>query len=358
MLSAVLADPASVLCYSARLLRPFVSVLSESGSLDPSAARSLAAIDPDTRVPIGTVERQLRLAIEITGDVDLGLRAGASMSIGDCSALDYATSTAANVREAVETAMRYMRLANEALRMRLSLDAERAVLVMDSALPMQRASADFMMAGFYGCHVRSWPHGESRVVCMFAHPKPAQLAAYERAFAGATLEFGAPFYGFSFARATLELPLESADPRLHEMATKYASLVLSTLPAEPGTLSAEVRRLLPSELAQGRATAEAMARRLHMSLRTLGRRLEAEGTSYKQILDEVRHKLALHHLSRSDISIPEVACLLGFADVTTFHRAFKRWTHSTPGAYRAAQRREPLRTLAVDLAGALRKPAS
>lgn len=354
----MVADPASVLCYSARLVRPFVSVLLESGSLTPDAAERLSAIDPDTRVPIGIVEHQLRMAIDITGDVDLGLRAGACMSIGDCSALDYATSTAANVREAVETAMRYMRLANEALRIRLSIEGERAVLAMESALPMQRASADFLMAGFYTCHVRSWPHGTSRVVCMFAHPKPARLAEYERAFVGAELEFEAPFYGFSFARSTLDLPLESADPRLHEMATKYASLVLSTLPSEPGTLSAEVRRLLPSELAQGRATAQAMARRLHMSLRTLGRRLEAEGTSYKLILDEVRHKLALHHLSRSDISIPEVACLLGFADVTTFHRAFKRWTQSTPGAYRATQQSTPLRTLSVDLTAVLRKPAS
>jgi AraC-like DNA-binding protein len=97
----------------------------------------------------------------------------------------------------------------------------------------------------------------------------------------------------------------------------------------------EVRKLLPSELAQGRTDANNIARKMKMSVRTLGRRLEDEGTTYRLLLDEVRKELAHSQLVRLDVSIPEVACLLGFSDVTAFHRAFKRWTGQTPGSYRA-----------------------
>jgi AraC-like DNA-binding protein len=96
-----------------------------------------------------------------------------------------------------------------------------------------------------------------------------------------------------------------------------------------------VRTLLPEELAQGRAEARNVARKLNLSVRTLGRRLGQEGTTYKLLLDEVRKELAYSHLSGLERSRPEVASLLGFSDVTAFHRAFKRWTGQTPGNYRA-----------------------
>jgi AraC-like DNA-binding protein len=334
--TAVIPGSAKPLCYSAHLVWPFVRLLQQRGLVLPIAADKLDTIDRDMRVPIVFAEKQLELAIANTGDASLGLLAGGSMTTGDCPALDYAISTAANVREAVETAMRHARLANDALSIQLEVTGDRALLRVASTLSLQCASAEFLMAGLFTSHVRTWPHGASELHCLFAHPRPAHASAYESTFVGAQLEFDAACYGFSFASRTLEQPMPGADPRLHAMAKKYASLVLANLPATQALLSEDIRRLLPTELAQGRADARAIAHKLHLSLRTMGRRLEEEGTSYKAVLDDVRHKLALHHLARSDVSIPEVAWLLGFADVTTFHRAFKRWTQQTPGSYRAA----------------------
>jgi AraC-like DNA-binding protein len=262
------------------------------------------------------------------------------MTTGDCPALDYAMSTAANVREAVETAMRHARLANDALSIELEVSGDRALLRVASLLPMSRASADFLMAGLYTTHVRRWPLGDAPLHALFTHAEPEDAGDYARTFPGALLSFGAPCYGFSFAAAALDRPTPDADPRLHELTRKYASLALADLPALEASLSEKVRGLLPAELAQGRADAALIARKLRLSLRTLGRRLEEEGTTYKALLDEVRRKLALHHLGRSEASIAEVACLLGFADVTTFHRAFKRWTGETPGGYRERLRSE------------------
>jgi AraC-like DNA-binding protein len=103
-------------------------------------------------------------------------------------------------------------------------------------------------------------------------------------------------------------------------ATKYANVVLKDLPS-PQLHCDQIRKLLHTELAQGRSDARNVARKLRMSVRTLGRRLEEEGTTYKLLLDEVRKDLAYSHLVRLDLSIPDVAYLLGFSDVTAFHRA-------------------------------------
>ncbi|MFT3923355.1 MAG: AraC family transcriptional regulator ligand-binding domain-containing protein [Myxococcales bacterium] len=329
---------ASTPCYSARLLFPFASVLKERGVMLPLAAGAIDALDPDLRVPIQVAEGYLVSAIQLSGDHALGLAAGRIMTTGDCPAIDYAVSSAANVREAVSVATRHARLANDALTIALETEGSRAALRMHSSLPLHRASSDFMMASFYACHVVHWPHPTGSVRCSFAHAAPVDRSAYERTFPGVELVFDAANFSFEFDAAVLDMPLHSADPRLHAMAKKYADFALADLPS-PQIHRVEVKKLLPAELAQGRTEARNIARKLKVSVRTLGRRLEHEGTTYKALLEEVRQELAMSHLLRLDVSIPEIAGLLGFSDVTAFHRAFKRWTGQTPGAYRA--RRAP-----------------
>ena len=84
-----------------------------------------------------------------------------------------------------------------------------------------------------------------------------------------------------------------------------------------------------------------IAARLHMSARSLQRRLQSEGTSFAEVLSDLRRDMALRYLQDQRISIGEVAFLLGFLDVTAFHRAFKRWTGSTPAEYRRSARSGP-----------------
>jgi AraC-like DNA-binding protein len=79
-----------------------------------------------------------------------------------------------------------------------------------------------------------------------------------------------------------------------------------------------------------KGSARVFAPRLHMSPRTLHRRLEEEGTSFRQVLTEVRRELAARHLSERRLAIGEIAFLLGFSEPSAFHRAFKRWTGHGP----------------------------
>ncbi len=96
-----------------------------------------------------------------------------------------------------------------------------------------------------------------------------------------------------------------------------------------------VRGVLLEMLPGGQSSVEAAARRLHMSTRSLQRRLQAEGTRFQDVLDKTRQELARHYLVNSTACVAEIALLLGFRDSNSFHRAFKTWTGTTPGAFRA-----------------------
>ncbi|WP_158597994.1 AraC family transcriptional regulator [Noviherbaspirillum saxi] len=84
----------------------------------------------------------------------------------------------------------------------------------------------------------------------------------------------------------------------------------------------------------GRISVEQVAKALHISVRTLCRRLESENTSFRQVKDEVRRALAMDRLSNSQVPLAAIAHELGFGDVSSFHRAFRAWTGITPNAYR------------------------
>ena len=88
----------------------------------------------------------------------------------------------------------------------------------------------------------------------------------------------------------------------------------------------------------GDARMDAIAGNLAISRQTLFRRLKAEGTTFENVLDELRHKLALHYLADRKVSINETAYLLGFSEPAAFSRAFKRWTGSSPRAHAALSR--------------------
>jgi len=103
-----------------------------------------------------------------------------------------------------------------------------------------------------------------------------------------------------------------------------------------------VRRVVAAELRQGRPTSGIVARRLRMSRRTLVRRLASEGTTFSQLLDDLRRELAVHLMTRAGkLSLFDVAKSLGFGHVQAFHRSFKRWTGSTPCRYRDSVERGP-----------------
>jgi AraC-like DNA-binding protein len=168
----------------------------------------------------------------------------------------------------------------------------------------------------------------------FAHPRPPDLAPLYRFFATRDLEFGAVSSGFALPRAALDLPMKSGDPRLLATAEDLAEVALRAQP-RPSAFGALVATRVEAMLSTD-ASIDAVARAMHMSPRTLQRRLDEEGARFSELLDSVRETLARRWLTEETRTLSEIGYALGFADLATFSRAFKRWTGKPPGAWRRA----------------------
>ena len=132
----------------------------------------------------------------------------------------------------------------------------------------------------------------------------------------------------------LDTPCAKADPGLLAILDRHAAELLARIPS-PNSLADRVRSILIRELRGGDPSASLVAARLKMSVRTLHRGLLTEGMRFGEIFDQLRHELAIRHLRDRRIALAEVAFLLGFSELSSFYRAFKRWTKTTPADYRA-----------------------
>jgi AraC-like DNA-binding protein len=322
-------------CYSVRLMQPFVELLEQCPAVPAQALESLRALDPDERIPVARAHALLEAGVRVTGDPHLGLKAGRLMSAGYCGAIDYAMRSAKTVGDAIAILTRYVRLINDALELKLEIEGQQAVLRLLSGMIAPRAATDFMMSGFFAVHARSWLHELSELECWLPYRAPEDVAEYVSTFAPARVRFDMPSCAFVFAARELHSPLPTADDRFHAIIRKHVEWTLAELPTTQ-SLTDRVRELATQELPYGDPTAAHLARRLSMSPRTLGRKLESEGTTFSALFDDLRRQLALRYVASRQIELAEIAFLLGFSDVTTFHRSFKRWTQKTPLEYRRA----------------------
>ena len=324
-----------------RLVRPFVRLLARYPQVSASQLEKSRALGQEERVDLVAGHEGLERWVKVTGDQDLGLKAGALMRLGEGGALDFAMHSAPTLREGVEVAGRHARLFSDAFEPRLDAVGERVMIRLDNKVPWPRTAADFAMSAWHSLHVKVQLPDVSGMEVWFAHPAPVDVAEYERVFSGAKLKFDAPTYGFVFDAALADTPLVSGDPALHSAHCEHLEFLQARL-WEPRSFALRVRELIAVELRRGRPTSWDVARQLQISRRTLVRRLNGEGTSFKTQLDEMRRQLALTLVARPQPSLMEITSLLGFSQVQAFHRAFRRWTGHTPMQYRelAAQNQD------------------
>jgi len=323
-----------------RFVRPFLVVLAQYPGLEAEVEKAKSRpIEP--RIDVESVQGLVVQWVGATHDADLGLRAGQVTCLGTGGALDYALRTAQTLRESILLAQRYAKLYSDALQIDVVGDHERVSIQISSQVPAPRALTDFMLSTWYRNHLQPHLGSGAGLECCFSYPEPTSLDVHKCVFGSAKLRFGASFDGFSFDDRVLDRVLASADPSLHDVHCKQLELIDWPATYEQLPLAVRVRRLLAADLRQGRPSSTSIACRLQMSRRTLVRQLATEGTSFKSLLDDLRHQLALHLVIRRGLSLPEVSNALGFVHVQAFHRCFKRWTGSTPGRYRSAALRGP-----------------
>jgi AraC-like DNA-binding protein len=163
----------------------------------------------------------------------------------------------------------------------------------------------------------------------FAYPEPVHAAEYHLIF-GCPLTFDARATAISFDPKFLRMPVVQDEAALRRFLRHSPAELLSRRDHGADT-AGHVRRLL----GRGMSGLEAVAAQLGVSAPTLRRRLAAEGTSFREVREQLLRDQAVASLVRGGESVEELALRLGFSEASAFHRAFKRWTGSSPGSYRA-----------------------
>ncbi|ATE56612.1 AraC family transcriptional regulator [Actinosynnema pretiosum] len=161
-----------------------------------------------------------------------------------------------------------------------------------------------------------------------AHPEPPHAAEYHLIF-GCPLRFDAGVTALEFDTRFLRMPVAQDEAALRRFLRNSPAELLSRRDHGAAT-SGQVRR----ELGSGAPGLPEVAARLGVSAATLRRRLTAEGTTFREVREQLLRDQAVASLVRGGESVEELALRLGFSEASAFHRAFKRWTGSSPGAYR------------------------
>jgi len=324
---------------AARAVAPILGGLVQAGC-DPAPAAAEAGIDPsqladpDSRVEHDRVVRLWELAGELSGEPDFGLRCAGLLQPGHMGVVEYGFRKSHSIRQGMERIQRYFRINHDVAGFELSDDG--GLYEVQHTLPagrsLPRAAVDFILATPVRIVRESTAERVGPVKVLLDYPEPADTTALSEWF-GAELVFSASKRALIYDAADVEAPLLEADAGLSLVLDQHAEHVLSNIP-RVHTLSDRVRAFMAEQLCGGNPDAQAVAEHVKMSVRTLHRRLEEDGTSHKALLEELRRELSARFLQEATVSIAEVAFLLGFSEPSAFHRAFKRWTGHTPAQYR------------------------
>lgn len=296
--------------------------------------------DPDARFPQDAMTRLWTRAAALSGDPAIGLNMARVARPAAFHVVGYALMSSHTLSEGFTRLVRYQRIIAEGADLRLQPGLEGYTLSLsihgDRLAPARQSAEASLAAALALCR---WLTGQPIVplaVRMRGEP-PADPAPYREVF-GLAPVFGADDDALTFSRADMERPLPTANAALAHLHDRFAGEYLARFVGSRVTHQA--RQALGRLLPQGEPRREAVARALHLSERTLQRRLREEGTGFQQLLDDTRRELAGQYLRQPERTLLEVAYLLGFADPSNFFRAFRRWFGVTPGDYR--RRVEPV----------------
>ena len=296
--------------------------------------------DRQARVSALGQARFLEYSAEALGDTAFGLHLAEQGDPRDGGLLFYLGSAARNLGEAMTLLARYFRIADESVRMKLAQQAEGFkvdITFVGLSRHLLRQQTEFGIAMIVKAMRAASGYDVRPTGVKFAHIRTGDVQEFRRFF-GCSVEFGAPADQLEFSNETFALPLITGDPILLDMLRRFCEEAARTRKTAQGSLRAsvenEVQRLLP----QGRANAETVAKALALSVRSLSRRLSEEGTTFTEVVDQLRRSFALQYLKDPGFASAQIAWLLGYEGQTSFNHAFRRWTGRSPSAARKEEK--------------------
>jgi len=327
----------SVLSVSSRALLGACDRLGlDTDQILAAAGVERAAVDePDSRIPVEQVGRLWRAAYALSRDPDLALHAIEVLPFGAYRVIDFMIWNAPTVGTALAKISDYFPLINNVVRLPINVGERFVTYAIEASTEpafITRPYAEYLLGAVFlrTCFNMREPYRLVRVE--FTHAQPANVTEHERIF-GCPVIFGAGQCQLVIAREVWDSPRTGTDPMLFSVLNGHARTLLDAQPTGPAIVE-RVRATIGAELRGGDPRLESVARSLAMSPRTLQRRLSEHGVLFNDVLDAMRSGAARSYLTQRDIAATEIAYLLGFAEQSSFNRAFKRWTGQTPGEFR------------------------
>ncbi|RFP13552.1 AraC family transcriptional regulator [Duganella sp. BJB475] len=263
----------------------------------------------------------------------IGLRVGATITPAHLGPLGYVLLASSGVPAALERYVRYQRLVHDVSPVGWRLDGD--VLVLEWSAESRNVGLlvnQCGMAALVQFARDITGTGVSPLAVHFVEAQPADVAPYS-AFFRCPLVFGAETTRVDYAAALLALPLRQPDPGLVAMLERQVQIRVAELP-QRDDLAQQVRSCIAAWLIKGEPLLDNIAVEMHMSGRTLRRKLEQGGWTFRALLDDTRLQMAHEYFRDKRLVLPEVALLLGYSEQSAFNRAFMRWTGDTPRLFR------------------------
>jgi AraC-like DNA-binding protein len=325
---------------SIRLLWPFF----RAAGVVPAVVDELSAAgfgsaefaNPDTRVSHRLMMHLLELCVTASGDPSLGLRAGEQLEPANGDVLAHASPFVATLGDAMRCISQYLRLVSDVEEVTLAGAGDFVEWRFRSTDGVARPAAvnDFIIASMLKLARLRLAKYEPPTELRFMHERPSYADAYDRF--ETRVVFGAPYNAIVLPKSRLAMAMQRKALPGQTAFELHARQVLQRMNRKDG-LSGRVREEVALHLSTGVVSMNWIAEHLAMSVATLRRRLGDESTTYAEVVDDIRKQLADRYLKERALTVSEIAFLLGFANVTAFHRAFKRWRGMPPAAYRAKQ---------------------
>ena len=297
-----------------------------------SAGLSASQINKkDLRIGVASQIRFLELAAKALNDPLLGFRLAREGELREIGLLHYVTTSSQTLGDALDRAQRYSSIANAGLVLQcfearnLTIGLRYAGVARHSDRQQMELLATWLVRF---CR-ESTQRRLNPIAVRFVHRRIEWSSELEQFF-GCPVDFGADTDRIIFDKKAKQLQLVAADSYLNEMLLQYCEQALAYRRSRASPLRSAIENAITPLLPHGKARLGNVAQMLGLSSRTLAQRLAAESLSFGEILIQLRSDLATHYLGDADLSISEIAWLVGYQGVSAFSHGYKQWTGMNP----------------------------
>lgn len=314
--------------------------LVEEHSINRTNLLEIADIDisvlnsPDNRLSLDEVHRLTEKAVVVTSDAYFGLHQGEQF-MGFSNILGYVMMNCDTLKSALLKLRRYQKICDEGTSITLIQKGNDAILniaILDDMLQKDKHLTDYRLSGVYVYlkKLAGVSFGLTRV--SFCHAPPEDISEYERIF-NCPISFNQPFNALIFDYRYLDLSIPEHNVELLKTFEQHAKDIIESLDINDSYTN-RAGKIIAGILNENTLSIQIVAKKMAVSVRKLQLKLQQEKTTYSKLLNDIRKGLAVSYLKNRQISITEIAYLLGYSEVSVFYRAFKKWTDKTPIQYR------------------------